>query len=196
MRLPLRRRDIFDAKWMLQLKTKKDALQEVFWRPSWLNIGLRSVQDRLQTLCFQNIRFLNKNKRNINIFDFQGRPKMTQDRPKTASRGSHLDAFFAPFFASIFGHFLVRFWSHFGGLWGAQIGQFWHRFFDYFCMSFQDRPKTAQERPKTPQECPKRPPRGSKRPPRAPPRPCFGQFWVFFRSSFVLLFFFAKKRTV
>ena len=102
---------------------------------------------------------------------------MTQDRPKTALRRVYFVFLFASFCASIFGHFLVRFWCHFGRLWGAQIGHFWHRFFDDFCMSFQDRPKSGQERPKSAQEPPKSVPRapqsaheGSEKPPKAPLR--------------------------
>ena len=32
---------------------------------------------------------------------------------------SYVGSFFASFFASIFGCFLVRFWCHFGVLWGG-----------------------------------------------------------------------------
>ena len=89
----------------------------------------------------------------------------------------YIGSFFASFFASIFGRFGGRFWSHFGRLWGVQIGHFWHRFFDDFCVSFQERPKSAQEAPKSAQErpksaprAPKRGPRGAKRGPRAAKR--------------------------
>ena len=37
---------------------------------------------------------------------------------------SYIASFFASFLASIFGRFLVRFWCHFGGLWGVQIDHF------------------------------------------------------------------------
>ena len=44
MRLPLRRRVIFAEKWMLQLKTEKEAPQDAFSRPSWFeNPGPRAV---------------------------------------------------------------------------------------------------------------------------------------------------------
>ena len=51
---------------------------------------------------------------------------------------------FLLFFCSIWGSF----WEGLGGLLGAQIGHFGHRFFDDFCMSFQDRPRVPQESPK------------------------------------------------
>ena len=53
---------------------------------------------------------------------------------------SYVGSFFASFFASIFGRFLVRFWGHFGRLWGVTIDLFWHRFwasiFDRFLVGF------------------------------------------------------------
>ena len=65
-----------------------------------------------------------------------------------------------------------RFWSPFGSLWGVQIDHFWHQFWDDFCMSFQERPKSAQERPKSAQERPKSaqegPKRGQERPKSGP----------------------------
>ena len=67
----------------------------------------------------------------------------------------YIGSVFASFFASIFGRFGGRFGGHFGRLWGVQIDPFWHRFFDYFCISFQERPKSAQEGPKSSQERPK-----------------------------------------
>ena len=67
-----------------------------------------------------------------------------------------------------------RFWNHIGSLWELQIGHLWYRFWDDFCMSFQERPKSAQEgtksaqeRPKSAPRAPKRGPRGAKRSPRA-----------------------------
>ena len=87
----------------------------------------------------------------------------------------YIGSFFASFFASIFGRFGGRFWGHFGSLWGFQIGHFWHRFFDDFCMSFQERlksgqerPRAAQERPRAPQERPKSGQEQAKSGPRRP----------------------------
>ena len=67
----------------------------------------------------------------------------------------YIGSVFASFFASIFGRFGGRFGGHFGSLWGVKIYHFWHRFWDDFCMSFQERPKSAQEGPKSGQERPK-----------------------------------------
>ena len=67
----------------------------------------------------------------------------------------YIGSVFASFFASIFDRFGGRFGGHFGRLWGVQIDHFWHRFFDDFCISFQERPKSAQEGPKSGQERPK-----------------------------------------
>ena len=67
----------------------------------------------------------------------------------------YIGSVFASFFASIFGRFGGRFGGHFGSLWGVKICHFWHRFWDDFCMSFQERPKSAQEGPKSSQERPK-----------------------------------------
>ena len=80
-------------------------------------------------------------------------------------------------FAHRFLHrFLVDLGIDFGALLGAfggvQIDHFWHQFWDDFCMSFQERPKSAQERPKSAQERPKSaqegPKRGQERPKRGP----------------------------
>ena len=78
----------------------------------------------------------------------------------------YIGSFCASFFASIFGRFGGRFWSPFGSLWGVQIDHFWHQFLDDFCMSFQERPKSAQERPKSGPRAPKSAPRAPKRGPK------------------------------
>ena len=53
---------------------------------------------------------------------------------------SYVGSFFASFFASIFGRFLVRFWGHFGRLWGSKsiiFGiDFEHRFLIVFWSDF------------------------------------------------------------
>ena len=69
-------------------------------------------------------------------------------------------------FLDVFWFDFGSFWEAFGRLWGVQIGHFWHRFFDDFCMSFQDRPKSGQEQPKSAQEPPKSLPRAPKSGPR------------------------------
>ena len=69
--------------------------------------------------------------------------------------GSYVD-----FISSLFSHrFLYRFWSIWGSIlesfWealGVQIDHFWHQICVDFCMSFQQRPKSAQEGPKSGQE--------------------------------------------
>ena len=70
---------------------------------------------------------------------------MTQDRSKTGPRRSLRGVFFASIFVFDFGRFGVRFGLPLGALLGANIGHFWHRFVDDFCMSFRDRPKSGQE---------------------------------------------------
>ena len=67
----------------------------------------------------------------------------------------------------------------FGRLLGVKIGHFGHRFFDYFCMSFQERPKSAQEPPKSGPRAAKsgqeRPKSGPRAPKSAQERPKSGQ---------------------
>ena len=127
--------------------------------------------------------------------------KMTKDRPKTALRRSCVGSFFASIFVFDFGPFWGRFWLPFGTLLGAQIGHFWHRFFDDFGMSFQERPKSGQERPRAAQEwpraAPERPKSGQKRPKSGPraTKSCqkwhkIGPKWMIFRSvDWILLLF-------
>ena len=56
MRLPLRRGVTFAAKWMLQLKTEKEARQEAFSRPSWFeNPGSRAVLGGLNRFTKKNV---------------------------------------------------------------------------------------------------------------------------------------------
>ena len=76
----------------------------------------------------------------------------------------------------------LRFWlvwgsilAPFGRPFGSPNQSFLPSFFDDFCMSFQDRPKSGQEPPRAPQEPPKsaqerpkRSPRAAKSGPRAP----------------------------
>ena len=66
-------------------------------------------------------------------------------------------------FSSLLAPMLVQFWTIFG----AQIGEFRHRFGDEFCMSSQERPKSAQDRPRAPQERPRAPQERPKSDPRA-----------------------------
>ena len=105
----------------------------------------------------------------------RGDPKRPNIAPRRFQDGIFSDSFSFFFWPSIFERLLVRFWCHLGWLLGAKIGHFWHRFFDDFRMSFQDRPKSGQERPRAPQEPPKsaqerpkRSPRAAKSGPRAP----------------------------
>ena len=89
----------------------------------------------------------------------QNDPRSPQDGLKTVFFGS----FLASFFVSIFGRFLVRFWCHFGGVWGAQLGIFGID----FGLIFACRSKTAPRPPKTAP----RPPRTTSRPLKTAPRP-------------------------
>ena len=111
-------------------------------------IGPRRV---LRPLFFKNVDFQKNERRPAWERDSgpPGAPKMPQDRAKITPRRSYFGSFFASFFASIFGRFLVRFWCHLGRFLGTQIGHVGHRFFDDFCVSFQDRSKTAQDWPKS-----------------------------------------------
>ena len=153
---------------------------EPFWAPSWPEIGSKSVQDRFQTLIFQKTRFFTKPFK-INCFRRFFRPKMAskmlQDRPKTVSRRSWIDVFFASIFASIFGRFLVRFWLPFGALLGAQIGHFVIDFLMIFACRSKIAPRAAKSRPRAAKSLPRasqeRPreaqerPRAAKKAPRA-----------------------------
>ena len=104
-------------------------------------------------------------------------PKWPKILPRRPQDGLEEVFFSHVFLSSILVRFGVRFWLHLGPLLGAQIGNFWNRFFDDVCMLFQDRPKSAQEQPEPPrasqeppksaQERPKSLPRASQERPRA-----------------------------
>ena len=148
---------------------------EPFWAPNRAQIGLRSAQDRLQTRFFQKTCFFTKLLKTNGprrFLDPKMASKMAKNRPKTASRRSYIDSFFASIFVFDFGPFWVRFGLPLGPLLGAQMGSFSHRFFDDFCMSFEERPKSGQERPRAAQERPRavqEPPKSGQEGPKSGP---------------------------
>ena len=130
--------------------------------PFWLHFGCqnrpKSGQVRskmaLEAIFFEKSEFSRKALK-TNEKSTKMTPRAVTKRPKIVPKRCQ-DDLEEVFFALRFLHrFLVVFWSDFGvileafgRLWGVQIGHFWHRFFDDFCMSFQERPKSGQERPK------------------------------------------------
>ena len=80
---------------------------------------------------------------------------------------SYTVSFVISFWASIFDPFEGRCGTHFGKLWGFQIGHFEHRFLHDFCLSAQERPKGSQESPKGGPRAPKSGPRAPQEEPRA-----------------------------
>ena len=145
---------------------------EVILGGFWSQVRFKTA---LETILFEKSEFSRK-ALTTNEQTIFSSPRGDPKRPKIAPRWPQDGLFWGFFFRFVF---CIDFWSLFGAIlvpfWrglGSPNQHFWHRFFDDFCMSFQDRPKTAQqrpktsqERPKTSQECPKRRPRGSKRRP-------------------------------
>ena len=129
-------------------------------------MGKVALKTALEAICVQKSvcsrKALKTNEKSMRM-----NPRAVPKRPKILPRWPQdgLEEVFSShlFLASI----LVRFGIRFRLYLGAQIGHFGDRFLDDFCMSFQDRPKSAQERPKSRQEPPKSFPRAPKSGPRA-----------------------------
>ena len=92
--------------------------------------------------------------------------RSTQDGSKTVLKSDFFDVKNRLDFGFVLASILDRFWGHLGGLWGTEIGHFWHLFFDDFSVSFQERPRAAQERPRAAQE----PPKSAQERPKSAPR--------------------------
>ena len=169
-----------NTKGLIAFESFSGAILEAFGRQNRPKSGQVEPKTALETRFLKKSEFSRKPLKTngkINIFEFKGRPKMTQDRPKTSPRRSYFIIFIASFFASIFARILDRLSCHLGGFGGAEIGHFRDHFWGDFCMSFQDRPKSAprgsQDRSRRPQERPG----GSQERPRRPSWSSLGPSW-------------------